>query len=182
LTDWESIARAHGPVAFETAWRVLGHVQDAEDAAQEALLDALRLHRDGGVDNWGGMLRRLATCRALDRLRQRKRRAQAPVGEDASAPAGDRPEHVAAARELAGRLRAALAELPERQATAFALRYFGEMSTREVADTLQVSDHAVAVALNKARDALARLLDVTDTRPRRAAGTIKPSTAREGSP
>src|SRR5688572_26916564 len=110
-------------MAFKTAWRILGHVQDAEDATQAALLDALRLHRDGGVDNWGGMLRRLATRRALDRLRQRRRRRslEAAIAEDFPSPAGERPEHFAAARELAERLRVVLAELPDRQAEAFAL-------------------------------------------------------------
>ena len=164
MTDWESIARAHGPMAFETAWRILGHVQDTEDATQEALVDALRLHRDGGVDNWGGMLRRLATRRALDRLRQRRARGRdaAPLDEDMSSRSADRPDNVAVGRELAGRLRAALAELPERQATVFALRYFGEMRTPEVAAALEISEHAVAVALNKARGALAQLLGVAD--------------------
>lgn len=160
--DWESIARAHGPMAFETAWRILGHVHDTEDVTQEALLDALRLYRSGGVDNWGGMLRRLATRRALDRLRQRRRRpASAPFVDDLLSPAGERPEHFAVARELAGRLRAALGDLPDRQATAFALRYFGELSNPEIAAALEISEHAVAVALHKARSTLARLLDVT---------------------
>jgi RNA polymerase sigma-70 factor (ECF subfamily) len=162
--DWETIARAHGPMAFETAWRVLGHVHDAEDAAQEALLDALRLHRDGGgVDNWGGMLRRLATCRALDRLRQRRARGRESSSLDRDVPSlpADRPDHAAAGRELAERLRVALADLPDRQATVFALRYFGELRNPEIAAALEISEHAVAVALNKARGTLARVLGVT---------------------
>jgi RNA polymerase sigma-70 factor (ECF subfamily) len=151
-------------MAVETAWRILRHVQDTEDATQEALLDALRLHRDGGVDNWGGMLRRLATCRALDRLRQRRTRGRdAPLEtDDVPSPPGDRPDHAAAGRELAGRLRAALADLPDRQATVFALRYFGELRNPEIATSLEISEHAVAVTLNKTRGTLAQLLGVTD--------------------
>ena len=56
-------------MAWTTAWRILGDAADAEDAVQDAFLDAVRLVRQGAVGDWGALLRRLATCRALDLLR-----------------------------------------------------------------------------------------------------------------
>lgn len=157
MTDWELIVREHGRMAFDTAWRILGHVDDTEDAVQEALVDALRLHRRQPVANWGGLLRHLATRRALDRLRRRKRLQ--PL-DDRHTSSDAAPEEVATARELASRLRAAVAELPDREASVFSLRHFGEMSNTEIAEVLGISTDAVGVALHKARARLKRLLPV----------------------
>ncbi len=74
MIDWQMIVREHGPPAYETAWRILGNAADTDDAVQEAMLDAVQLARKRTIDNWGGMLRRLAACRALDLLRKRRPR------------------------------------------------------------------------------------------------------------
>ena len=65
-------------MAFDTAWRLLGHAADTEDVVQEALLDAFQLHGRQRVDNWGGLLRHLAARRAIDRLRKRRRMRPLP--------------------------------------------------------------------------------------------------------
>ena len=78
----------------------------------------------------------------------------------ASSPCSSQPECAAAERELAERLRAAVAQLPDRQASVFSLRYFGEMSNAEIAAALRISTDAVGVALHKARSRLKKVLDV----------------------
>lgn len=140
-------------MAYRTAWRILGHVQDTEDAVQEAFLEVLRAVRQEEVKNAGGLVRRVVAWRALDRLRQRRRAEQ--ISEEISAPAAEQPSRVLEARESAERLRALLCELPDRPAEVFSLRYFGEMSNPEIAAALNVSVESVAVALYKARSALA---------------------------
>jgi RNA polymerase sigma-70 factor (ECF subfamily) len=159
LADWTTIVRDHGPMAFTTAWRILRDAGDAEDAVQEAFMDALRLQRRGaatgndatgsGVADWGALLRRLSACRALDRLR--RRRPTAVLATDPRAPCGDQPEALALAAEKAAQLRLALAELPAREAEVFALRYFGDLGNGDIARALAISPEAVAVALCKAR-------------------------------
>jgi RNA polymerase sigma-70 factor (ECF subfamily) len=156
LVDWSSIVREHGPMAFDAAWRVLGHAADAEDVVQEAMLDALRLHEREPVSNWGGLLRQLAVRRAIDRLRQR--RESVAAGEPL-APRSDQPDAAVAERELALRLRSALAQLPDREAMVFSLRYFGEMAGADIASTLGMTTEGVAVTLHRARDRLKRLLE-----------------------
>jgi RNA polymerase sigma-70 factor (ECF subfamily) len=167
--DWESIVRTHTPLAFDAAWRLLGHAADTEDAVQEALLDAFRLHCSQKVDNWGALVRHLATRRAIDRLRKRRKAAPMPLGTfEVPAPESEQPESVAAERELADRLRRAIAELSEREASVFSLRYFGEMPNSEIARTLEISTDAVGVALYKARNRLKELLGLQATALRRA--------------
>jgi RNA polymerase sigma-70 factor (ECF subfamily) len=147
-------------MAFAAAWRVLGHAPDTEDAVQEALLDAFRLQRSQHVASWGALLRRLATCRALDLLRRRRRTE--PLDAAVAAPAAGEPPTVAVARELAQRLRAALLELAPREAEVFALRYFGELTNEEIAAELNLTPGAVGVALHKARSRLRELLETEE--------------------
>jgi RNA polymerase sigma-70 factor (ECF subfamily) len=156
VSDWNALVREEGPSVFGIAWRILGHAADAEDVVQEVFLEAHRLRQTRAVRNWPGFLRRLATCRALDRLRQRK-----PVVSldhlSLEAPSHG-PEAVAVAKELAQRLRAAVARLPEREGAVFCLRYYEDLSYQQIADTLNVSPGAVAVALHKARARLEEML------------------------
>ncbi len=169
--DWESIVRTHGPMAFDTAWRLLGHVADTEDAVQEALLDAFRLQGRQPVGNWGALLRHLATRRAIDRLRKRRTDDPLPLDPPAFEPASpesQQPDSVAVERELANRLRWAVAELPDREASVFSLRYFGEMANGEIAETLGISVDAAGVALHKARMRLTDLLGLQEVGRRRS--------------
>ena len=146
LIDWQMIVREHGPPAYETAWRILGNAADTDDAVQEAMLDAVQLARKRTIDNWGGMLRRLAACRALDLLRKRRPRN---LEIEPHAPLVSQPEAVAVRNELAAQLRASLAELAPREAEVFSLRYSGDLSNSEIAAMLDLQTGAVAVALHK---------------------------------
>jgi RNA polymerase sigma-70 factor (ECF subfamily) len=164
LTDWAAIVREHGPLAYDTAWRILGNAGDTEDAVQDAFLNALGIQRRRAVRNWGALLRHLATCRALDLLR--KRRRLAPLVPELQAPRSSQPEVVAVATESVALLRQALARLPDREAEVFALRYLGQLSNPEIAEALQITAGAVATALHKARLQLQALLPSTrDQRP-----------------
>lgn len=159
--SWEAILRAHGPMAFDTAWRLLGNSADADDAVQEAFLDAFKLYAKQPIDNWGGLLRRLATRRAIDRLRGR--RAMTPIETEPPAGAADQPETSLMEKELAARLRLAVAKLPDREATVFSLRYFGEMTTPMIAEALEITPDAVGMALHKARAKLKESLGLEET-------------------
>jgi RNA polymerase sigma-70 factor (ECF subfamily) len=170
LTDWESIVRTHGPMAFDTAWRLLGHAADTEDTVQEALLDAFQLHGRQRVENWGGLLRRLVTRRAVDRLRKRRTaaaRSAEPVSAEMAGPPSAQPEAIAAERELADRLRLAIGELSDREASVFCLRYFAEMTNTDIAEALDISADAVGVSLHKARARLKESLGLQEVYRRR---------------
>jgi len=156
VTDWDRLVREHGPVVFATAWRILGHSADTEDVVQEVFLQAHQMQLTQEVRCWEALLRRLAACRALDRLRQR--RATVPLDGLTLPVTTEDPEAIAMERELAARLRASIARLPRREATVFCLRYFDDLSYEQIAEALQISPGAVATALHKARGKLESLL------------------------
>lgn len=156
MTDWDRIVRQHGPMVFATAWRILGHAADAEDVVQEVFLQIHQLQQTRPVRHWVALLRRLASCRALDRLRQR--RPVVPLDDLHVASTGEGPEAVAMSQELADRLRQAVAQLPEREGAIFCLRYFDDLSYQQIADALNIRPGSVAAALHKARARLEILL------------------------
>lgn len=169
LPDWASIVRTHGPMAFDAAWRLLGHAADTEDVVQEALLEAFQLHGRQPVRNWGGLLRHLATRRAIDRLRARRATcslADKALASEPAAPESEQPEPVAVMHELAERLRLAVADLPDREASVFALHYFAEVTNSDIAQTLGITVEATGVALHKARKKLMQSLGLQDSAPR----------------
>lgn len=149
MTSWERIVNEHGRMVFGTAWHILGQAADAEDVSQEVFLEVYRLWTERTVRHWPGLLRRLTACRALDRLRARKNHASLN-GLAFKSPA-EGPLDAAIGNELAERLRQAIAQLPEREAAVFSLRYFEDLPYETIAEILGVTRGAVATALHKAR-------------------------------
>jgi RNA polymerase sigma-70 factor (ECF subfamily) len=142
---------------FQIVSRILGS-SEAEDAAQEVFLQAFQFWQKQRVDNWPGLLRRIATRNAIDRLRRRT--LSKPLSFDPVDEINSPCEQLSTA-ELATRLRLEVARLPARQAEIFALRYLEGLSNNEIADLLGTSPSSVSTALAKARDSLAtRLADL----------------------
>ena len=149
--NWSQIVDRHGKRVFRIALRILGSVHDAEDVSQEVFAEAYRLQTAGSVRSQTGLLVRLATLRAIDRLR-RTRPAVSLCDDDHVSTV--EPFEEASARELAQWLRAAIAGLPDQQAAVFAMVYFEQLPRDQVAVNLGISPQAVSAALHKARQRL----------------------------
>ena len=170
MHDWTRIVAEHGPAVWRTVCRLLGNAADAADCYQDTFIGALRVARDGPIEHWPALLRRIATARAVDCLRQRARRGTRTGLESAwdrvPDPAAG-PVSRAEVAELAEHARRALASLPRRQAEVAALRYLEEMSYGEIAACLDLRVGAVSVLLHKARRRLSRILDTEITQGQR---------------
>ena len=152
------------------AYRLLGSLDDADDALQETLLRAWR--GLAGYDERGAMsawLHRIATNVALRMIEQRRDR-QAPFDAHLQ-PYPDRfleevvdhdagPEERVVLRESAGLAYiAALQLLPANQRAVLVLRDALDWSARDAAGLLGMSVPAANSALQRARDRLARERD-----------------------
>lgn len=161
-TDWPRILQTHGPMVWRTVSRLTNSRQDAEDCYQETFLAACQTLRRQEVQHWAGFLKRVATARALDRLRQRLRQPQhRAAGLDADPP--DRrhndPIQNAQTQELGQRLREALTQLPSQQAEVFCLRFLEQMTYQEIVQFTGLEASHVGVLLHRARQQLQTLLD-----------------------
>ena len=157
MTDWSQILNEHGGIVWETVSRLVSDNADAADCFQETFIAAIDWSRDQHVRNWPGLLKRLATARALDHLRKRRRdRAQPlPVGGSSELEGRARqPPAVAEERELFNRLRDGLASLPRDQAEACCLRFLEDFSYEQIAEELRVTVNHVGVLLHRAKAAL----------------------------
>jgi len=164
MTDWQATVREHSGIIWQTVYRLLGDHHEASDCFQETFLAALEVSRRERVRHWAALLVRLATNRALDRLRRRMRRLAREDGVQdwLAVPARNPgPAQEAEASELADRLRQALAQLPPQQGEVFCLRYLNELSYRDIARELGLKTSAVGVLLHRARLRLGELLGET---------------------
>lgn len=161
----ELVARYQGRV-FGLARRILASQHDAEDVTQQTFLSILE-HMDGfreesSVSTW---VLRIAANFALKTLRKRRTLPTVPLdaadGNGDSYAAMPHPEFIARWRDgpdqLAQRaevrrlLDAALDEIDEKYRVVFLLRDVEELSTRETADALGLSEANVKVRLLRAR-------------------------------
>lgn len=160
--DWQVIVREYGPLVWQTAYRLLGNHADAADCFQETFLTALEVSRRQDVRNLPGLLVRLATTRAIDRLRQKGRRQRTDACEVEPLTADADPLDQLEAQDLARQLRQAIRQLPAQEAKVFCLRYLGEMSYRQIARELQIGINVVGVSLHRAKARLREALAATD--------------------
>lgn len=160
MTDLSDVVAEHSAAVWRTAYRLLNNREDALDCHQETFLAAQKLADQGSVRCWRSVLLRIATRRAIDRLRQRYR-CNPKLGESElklQADAGISPEAHARAVELREHVRRALSQLPEQQAEAFWLRQVEDLEVSQVAEQMSLEPGHVRVLVHRAAVALRLLL------------------------
>src|SRR5215813_6703213 len=160
--------RYHRPL-FQTALRVLGNTEDAEDALQDGLLSAYRnLKRFEGRSQFSTWLTRIVINAALMRRRSAKARPAVSLDDNPRedelpateryADDGPNPEQVFAGTEIREMIHSNLDELSPLLLTAFLLREVEGYSTGEAAKKLGVTENTLKARLWRARHQLAERL------------------------
>lgn len=155
---------------YDLAYRITGHHDDAQDAAQEAFVKAYRalgtFRGDAAFSTW---LHRIAVNAAYDAVRRRPPAGSQPVEAAAAAvdPLGDRAERV----EARGRILLAIAALPLEQRAVVVLRDIQGWSYEEIAAIAEIPLGTVRSRLARGRQALkAALADLAPVDSRAYAG------------
>lgn len=157
------LVRRHWDTAVFLAARVLGSSELARDAAQEAAVAAMTdLERLRSPDRFGAWFCGIALNVSRRWLRQLRSELPGLLPDDEASPSPG-PAEAAESADIAARIRAAVAALPNGQRHAVLLFYLQGLSHREVAAELGISAGAVKARLHQARAALApRLAQVID--------------------
>ena len=152
------LVERYAGVARRVARAVLGNPEDADDAAQDAMLSALvKLDQYDPRRPFGPWLLRIVANAATDRRRRRTVRRVEPL-DAALTAGGPRPDTTAERRALGERLRQALAELPERRRVAVVLFDVEGYSHAEIAAVLGIPEGTVRSEVFHARRRLRALL------------------------
>src|SRR5579864_8219046 len=157
---------------YQTALRVLGNPEDAEEALQEGLLSAYRnLPRFERRSQFSTWLTRIVINAAL--MRRRSKRARPAVSLDDCVSEGElslaerfadespNPEQLYAGTELGDRMNKKLAEISPLLRKAFWLREIEGLSAEEAAQVLGVSRNTLKARLWRARQELAARLGLS---------------------
>ncbi|HEV8229429.1 MAG TPA: sigma-70 family RNA polymerase sigma factor [Candidatus Limnocylindria bacterium] len=164
---FEELARREERALFRHAMRIVGTTSDAEDVVQDALLSAWRSISSFQGTSFRAWLFRIATNRALDRLRVRKRRPELPLdppeGDEEltwAEPAAPGPDlsDLAGDREALVLVEAALGTLPAEQRTALLLRDVEGFAYEEIASITSVEIGTVKSRIHRGRLAVRNAL------------------------
>jgi RNA polymerase sigma-70 factor, ECF subfamily len=168
----EKVIRSNSGRLLSVARRMLGNEADAQDAVQDAFLNAFRsldsFHGDAQLSTW---LHRILVRAALMKLRRRRRKPETSIDDllpkfhadgHAALSAVAREESPTAAlerQEVRDQVQAAIDRLPENYRTVLVLRDIEGLGTEEAAQMLGETTAAVKTRLHRARMALRGLLD-----------------------
>ncbi len=169
LAAFEELVQRHQTQIYRVAYRLAGNHDDAEDLAQEAIVEAFRAfdrYQPGTYfDRW---LYRIMSRTFIDTVRRRNRRPvvslDAPIGGEGDsliALIGDSsqdPQHLTEMVDLDGAIQAALDRLPEEFRTAVVLADVEGLSYDEVAAALRCPVGTVRSRLHRARQMLREAL------------------------
>ena len=163
---FEDLARREERALYRHALRIVGTTADAEDIVQDALFSAWRSIASFQGLSFRAWLFRIATNRALDQLRSRKRRPELPLDppddDDVTwaepvAPGPDLTQLVGD-REALAAVETALGSLPAEQRTALLLRDVEGFAYEEIAVITSVEIGTVKSRIHRGRLAVRNVL------------------------
>jgi RNA polymerase sigma-70 factor, ECF subfamily len=149
----EELIAAHHQMVLRTAYRLLGSLDDAQDAAQEVFLRVLKHQCAIGAEP-KAWLYRVTVNVCNDHYRRAKRTSAELTGETAdSAPD---PEKIFSLKERRRLLLEGIDRLSPRERTCIVLRDIEGISTAEVAQILDIEETTVRGQIHTARLKLAK--------------------------
>lgn len=169
LAAFEELVLRHQTQIYRVAFRLTGNHNDAEDLAQEAIVEAFRAfdrYQPGTFfDRW---LYRIMSRTYIDIVRRQNRRPvvslDAPVGADGDplvtllGDTRDDPQQMTETMDLDGAIQAALDALPQEFRAAVVLADIEGLSYDEVAGALRCPVGTVRSRLHRARQMLREAL------------------------
>jgi RNA polymerase sigma-70 factor, ECF subfamily len=144
---------------LQTCRKFFRQIEDAEDAAAEVFLKLYRvLHQKDEMVPFRPWISQIAVHHCIDKLRRRKHERSSSLEE---VDVNDLLDHSTPSalsevlrNEAEGRIRRALACLPEKHRIVLVLRYYNRMSYSQVADALNLPLSAVRVRIFRAKRSL----------------------------
>ncbi len=172
---WTDTFEAHRDRLFNLAYRMLGQVQAAEDAVQDAYLRWRSVEPDT-VDDPGAYLTTIVTRLCLDELSSARAERETYTGPWLPEPVVepmDRPDRAAEQSDAVSlAMLVVLETLPPRQRAVYVLREAMELPYTEIAGIVDESEAYCRKLAQRARDQMEETDVTTDARPEEQAQLI----------
>lgn len=155
------LVEAYQTPVYNLAYRMLGNSVEAENAAQETFIRMYtKLDTYDPKRKFSSWLLAIASHYCVDVLRRRRMNYLSlddlPPMIELSMPKTTQPEQVVVRDQDASAVQKLLEALPPNYRTPVILRYWYDMSYREIAETMGVTESTIKTRLHRARAKLAR--------------------------
>ncbi|MFT9493618.1 RNA polymerase sigma factor [Anaerosolibacter sp.] len=169
VESFEILIRSHQTLAYNIAFRMLGNVEDANDAAQEALVKVFKsiqsFHGQSSFSTW---LYRIVTNTCLDELRKRKRQQvysyhnpmemeDGQIDRDVVDPSSS-TEEILEKKEEIKNIQDAIQSLPEQHRIVIVLRDIKGLSYEQISGILDCPQGTIKSRISRARLALKEII------------------------
>ncbi|MBN6187094.1 RNA polymerase sigma factor [Aneurinibacillus sp. BA2021] len=157
---FSTLVRPYLQRAYSTAFTILGTQHAAEDAVQNALLEAYRsIMEEKDIHQFSAWFVHLVTCRALDLARQKSKQRTTEEADllelrDEKASPADRLLQ----KESRSEMLQAIMRLNINQRAVIVMHYYQEMKIGEIAALLNIKEGTVKSRLHQARLTLSKLV------------------------
>ena len=155
------LVEAYQAPVYNLAYRMLGNSVEAENAAQETFIRMYtKLDTYDPERKFSSWLLAIASHYCVDLLRRRRMKTLSlddlPPMVELSMPRTTQPEQMVVREQDASAVQKLLEALPPNYRTPVVLRYWYDMSYREIADAMGVTESTIKTRLHRARAKLAR--------------------------
>ena len=150
---FKNLALVHAAMVHRTCRRILGNAHDAEEVAQECFEDLAQTHEPPRL-SVGGWLHRVATFKAINRLKSDRRRQQREVRFSKERGQADENSW----EEVYKHVDASLAVLPDKYREPIVWSFFENQTHADIALRLGVSRGTVTYRVKKGVEALRKEL------------------------
>ncbi|MBN1935359.1 MAG: sigma-70 family RNA polymerase sigma factor [Anaerolineae bacterium] len=155
-----ALVEAYQKPVYNLAYRMLGSNAEADDAAQETFIRMYtRLHTYDPERKFSSWLLAIASHYCIDMLRRRRINWASiddlPPMIELAMPHAEQPEQVMLYAQSSGKVQALLDTLEPAYRVPVILRYWYDMSYKEIADAMDVTESTIKTRLHRARSKLA---------------------------
>lgn len=165
VTAYRELLRRHEPLVYRSCLKMLGSVQDAEEACQDAFLQVFhKIHQFEGRSAFKTWLYRIVYNRCIETRRRDARRSEnhAKLIEEMTQDEITR-EDPAMKNALTGKVHEVIAKMKGEDCRLVTLRYVSGLSLQEIADVLQIGLSATKMRLYRAQEKFKEIYTGLDT-------------------
>ncbi len=169
IESFEILIKSYQTLAYNIAFRMLGNIEDANDATQDALVKVFKsIQSFQGQSSFSTWLYRIVTNTCLDELRKRKRQKvysyHNPVEMEDGGMERDvvdpnsNTEEILEKREEIKNIQDAIQALPEQHRTMIILRDIKGLSYEQISEILDCPNGTIKSRISRARMALKEII------------------------